>query len=60
MEFGRLWALRGPNIWARVPVLEVEVETGEPAAWPGFGAAPDRCDKTGKALSAKSQFSSLP
>jgi len=37
MEFGRLWALRGPNVWARVPVLEVEVAPGA-AAWPaGFG-----------------------
>ena len=34
MEFGRLWVLRGPNIWARVPVIEVEVELGETAAWP--------------------------
>ena len=24
MEFRRIWVLRGPNIWARVPVLEVE------------------------------------
>src|SRR5262245_53299060 len=29
MEFRRVWALRGPNIWARVPVLEALVELGE-------------------------------
>jgi cyanophycin synthetase len=34
MEFGRLWVLRGPNIWARVPVIEVEVDLGVHAAWP--------------------------
>jgi cyanophycin synthetase len=34
MEFGRLLALRGPNVWARVPVLEVEVEAGAAAVWP--------------------------
>jgi cyanophycin synthetase len=28
MRFDRLWALRGPNIWARCPVLEVEVDLG--------------------------------
>jgi cyanophycin synthetase len=25
MEFQRIWVLRGPNIWARCPVLEVEL-----------------------------------
>jgi cyanophycin synthetase len=30
MRFDRLWALRGPNVWARCPVLEVELELGEP------------------------------
>jgi cyanophycin synthetase len=34
MKFGRLFVLRGPNVWARVPVLEVEVEPGESAGWP--------------------------
>ena len=34
MEFGRLWALRGPNIWARVPVIEVEITLGTLASWP--------------------------
>src|ERR1700733_1776279 len=34
MEFGRLWVLRGPNIWARVPVIEVEVETDASATGP--------------------------
>jgi cyanophycin synthetase len=34
MELGRLWVLRGPNIWARVPVIEVEVELGETVVWP--------------------------
>jgi cyanophycin synthetase len=33
MKFGQLFVLRGPNVWARVPVLEVEVEPGE-SAWP--------------------------
>ncbi len=33
MEFGRLWVLRGPNVWARVPVIEVEVELSDPALW---------------------------
>jgi cyanophycin synthetase len=28
MEFQRIWILRGPNIWARFPVLEVGVELG--------------------------------
>jgi cyanophycin synthetase len=34
MKLGQLFVLRGPNVWARVPVLEVEVEPGDPAAWP--------------------------
>jgi cyanophycin synthetase len=29
MRFDRLWALRGPNIWARCSVLEVEVDLGD-------------------------------
>ena len=29
MEFRRVRALRGPNVWARVPVLEAWVELGE-------------------------------
>jgi cyanophycin synthetase len=28
MEFQRIWVLRGPNIWARFPVLEVELDLG--------------------------------
>ena len=33
MQFGRIWTLRGPSIWARVPVLEVELDAAdEPAA----------------------------
>jgi len=33
MEFRRVWVLRGPNLWARVPVFEVECDlTGLPAA----------------------------
>jgi cyanophycin synthetase len=32
MEFRRIWVLRGPNVWSRLPVFEVEVEvTGAPA-----------------------------
>jgi cyanophycin synthetase len=34
MKFGQLFVLRGPNVWARVPVLEVEVELGHTAPWP--------------------------
>ncbi len=26
MEFRRVWALRGPNVWARFPVLEVVLD----------------------------------
>jgi cyanophycin synthetase len=29
MELLRIWTLRGPNRWARVPVLEVEIDLGE-------------------------------
>jgi len=25
MEFGRIWVLRGPNLWADVPVIEAEI-----------------------------------
>jgi cyanophycin synthetase len=28
MEFYRIWVLRGPNRWARVPALEVELDPG--------------------------------
>ena len=28
MEWQRVWILRGPNVWARCPLLEVEVELG--------------------------------
>ncbi len=28
MEFRDVWALRGPNIWARFPVFEVELDLG--------------------------------
>src|SRR5437762_4698568 len=39
MEFRKVWILRGPNLWARVPVFEVECDlTGAPAleTVPGF------------------------
>src|SRR5262245_23963730 len=29
MEFGRVWVLRGPNLWAPFPVIGAEVELGE-------------------------------
>jgi cyanophycin synthetase len=29
MEFRKVWVLRGPNIWARIPVLEAEVNIGD-------------------------------
>jgi cyanophycin synthetase len=29
MEFQRIWVLRGPNIWARCPVLEAELDLRE-------------------------------
>jgi cyanophycin synthetase len=33
MQFGRIWTLRGPSIWARVPVLEAELDAvDEPVA----------------------------
>jgi cyanophycin synthetase len=32
MRFERVWSLRGPNIWARCSVLEVEVDPGDAAA----------------------------
>ena len=33
MQFGRIWTLRGPSIWARVPVLEAELDAAdEPTA----------------------------
>src|SRR4051812_48641542 len=28
MEFGRIWVLRGPNVWARSPAAEAEVKLG--------------------------------
>src|SRR5690349_8344093 len=28
MDFFKVWALRGPNVWARCPVLEVGVDLG--------------------------------
>jgi cyanophycin synthetase len=28
MQFQRIWVLRGPNIWTRVPALEAELELG--------------------------------
>src|SRR5262249_56202057 len=28
MDFLKVWALRGPNVWARCPVLEVGVDLG--------------------------------
>lgn len=35
MEFGPIWTLRGPNLWARFPVLEVELDL---AALPALSA----------------------
>jgi cyanophycin synthetase len=29
MEFQRIWVLRGPNVWTRVPALEAELELGK-------------------------------
>src|SRR5579862_7779093 len=29
MQFRRIWFLRGPNYWARTPVVEAELELGE-------------------------------
>ena len=29
MEMQRLWVLRGPNVWARCPVLEIELNLGD-------------------------------
>src|SRR4051794_17905162 len=50
MQFGRIWVLRGPNVWARTPVIEAELELGplvgeSPATAPlaalaGLGLAP--------------------
>lgn len=34
MRIERTWVLRGPNIWARCPALEVEVDPGELAQAP--------------------------
>jgi cyanophycin synthetase len=34
MRIERVWALRGPNVWARCPALEVEVDLGDIAAAP--------------------------
>jgi cyanophycin synthetase len=31
MEFGRIWVLRGPNLWADCPLIETEVDLGENA-----------------------------
>jgi len=41
MQFRRIWVLRGPNLWARFPVIEAELELGaldtfHPAESPGF------------------------
>lgn len=36
MEFRRIWTLRGPNLWARFPVFEVELDLGESRTSPGF------------------------
>jgi cyanophycin synthetase len=45
MEFGRIWALRGPNVWTRCPVLEAELTLGgrsrhEPSELPILGDHP--------------------
>ena len=34
MQLRTVRALRGPNVWARVPVLEARLELGEQAALP--------------------------
>ena len=41
MEIRRIWNLRGPNLWARFPVLEVWIDLGQSQdlrtdAIPGF------------------------
>jgi cyanophycin synthetase len=41
MDFLKVWALRGPNVWARCPVLEVGLDLGRlrgvsPSGTPGF------------------------
>jgi cyanophycin synthetase len=41
MDFLHVWALRGPNVWARCPALEVAVDLGRlrglsPSGTPGF------------------------
>ena len=41
MDFNRIWVLRGPNVWARGPVIEAEIDFGDlrtasSAALPGF------------------------
>ncbi len=47
MRFERVWTLRGPNIWARCPVLEVEVDLGELK-----GAAPAAVVEMGQRLAS--------
>src|SRR5581483_5080009 len=43
MEFGRIWVLRGPNLWADDPVIEAELDLGDQAAYrPGGAGAPFR------------------
>ncbi len=43
MEFGRIWVLRGPNLWAGCPVLEAEVDLGEHGTYrPGAAGSPFR------------------
>jgi cyanophycin synthetase len=43
MEFGRIWVLRGPNLWAGCPVIEVELNLGEHVSFsPGSTDSPFR------------------
>jgi cyanophycin synthetase len=43
MNFRRIWVLRGPNVWSRLPLIEAELELGDhddfrPASVPAFTA----------------------
>jgi cyanophycin synthetase len=38
MEFGRIWVLRGPNLWASCPVIEAELDLGPWATYRLGGA----------------------
>lgn len=32
MRFGRIWTLRGPNLWSQTPAIEAEVDVAEDGA----------------------------